>query len=53
MPNDNTSTSLLAAYLGKKPVHLLKNFEFRKGILSLIYDVINGSSTTTTTTSHS
>lgn len=50
MPNDNTSKDLLAAYLGKKPVHLLHNFELKKAILSLIYDVVNGSSTTTTTT---
>lgn len=37
MPNDNTSLDLLAAYLGKKPDHLLKNRPFRNAILKLIY----------------
>lgn len=45
MPNDNTSLSLLAAYLGKKPKDLLKNREFRNEIIKLIK-----SSTTVQTT---
>lgn len=52
MPNNNTSTSLLAAYLGKTPKHLLDNWEFRNEILKLIYNTIHGSSTTTTTTTN-
>lgn len=36
MPNDNTSLDLLAAYLGKKPTHLLRNWAFRKAIIQLI-----------------
>lgn len=51
MPNDNTSTSLLAAYLGKKPKELLHNREFRNEIIKLIKaNNGTGSSTTTTTT---
>lgn len=37
MPNDNTSLSLLSAYLGKRPRDLLKNRDFRSQILTLIH----------------
>lgn len=50
MPNDNTSISLLAAYLGKKPSELLKNREFRTKLIQLIRSNCCNSSTTTTTT---